>query len=127
MLQEYCGGEKLPVVDVKVDLLQRRVESRVVDSGDIVNILIFHGGCLLGPDRTERWVIRLDPSCEKILVGDVMHHAVAGILIEHFKTRGEDPYLFTFHATRRGEYVVVAEIGCFGGGGRQAFITLTVV
>lgn len=94
--------------------------------GDNISVEVSKGGCLFGNDRAEYWIVLRSESGNDVIVGDIQRAVVKGRLVKHGREGGYDPYRFGFEPPEAGQYVIVAELGCRGGGGRQIVIDVRV-
>jgi hypothetical protein len=96
---------------------------------DFLKIKMIHGDCALGNDRAEHWIVKKENSENEINIGcmpDFGSLTVRGKIVGYDKIGGEDPFVFNFIPKEIGEYILLGEMGCRGGGGKRLIIHLTV-
>lgn len=100
----------------------RRTADVAMIMGDNLSVEVCDGGCWLGNDRAEHWIVLRSETGNDVVVGDLNRLTVRGRLIRHEREGGYDPYRFTFEPPKPGQYIIIAELGCRGGGGRHVVI-----
>ena len=135
VIEKYRAKLKMPgEFEIKEDMQGRNRPREIlakVKVGTVVSVEIIHGDChLVGNDRAEHWVVKLDKNKKETHVGNIGEYGmirVKGSCVDYDKiAAGRDPYHFNFVPNEAGDYLIVSEMGCCGGGGKRLVVHLLV-